>query len=472
MQRIATDLHRTAGLGELRTFLGACQAELDDAADWRIVSIALAVRHIDALAVLDSIYEPDSWHAYLENPACGWALAGAEAVALGTFNGPDRFAAARDFARDLSARTIVIGDVAHPFAGPHCFCAFAFTDDAAAAAPFPAAAVLLPQWQVGRRGNSYVAVANCRIDAATDIAALADRLWRAHGKFSVFDYTQLDPGPAPRVTSRAEVGDPGLFRANVGRALAAIRAGRYAKIVLARAVDHGFDRPCQPLRVLGLLRERFPACHLFSIANPGGQSWIGASPERLLEVTGGELVTEAIAGSAPRGAHAAEDAQHARALLASDKDLREHRHVIDSIARRLDGLGVTIQAQAEPELLDLANVRHLRTPIRATLPAGLHLLDLAAALHPTPAVGGTPREAALPDIAQWEPCPRGLYAGLVGWIDPDGGGACVVAIRSARVDGARMRLFAGAGIVAGSDADAEQRETEIKMQALADAVGG
>jgi menaquinone-specific isochorismate synthase len=162
----------------------------------------------------------------------------------------------------------------------------------------------------------------------------------------------------------------------------------------------------------------------------------------------------------------------ARQLLTSDKDLREHQHVVASILRRLADLGLKPDSEAQPGLLVLPNVQHLCTPLSGPITDDTHILDLAETLHPTPALGGAPREKALPDIAAWEPFDRGLFGGLVGWVDTQGQGELAVGIRSALVEGSHARLFAGAGIVKGSDPELEFQETSLKMEALLRCIRG
>jgi menaquinone-specific isochorismate synthase len=474
MQRIDIPLEGRADRDGLRAYLLACREAADSDRHFKIASISLAVRHIDPLAVLDSIYEGTARHCYMEHPFREWAVAGAESVASAELDGPGRFREARAFADAITRHTIAIGDAALPFSGPLFFCGFTFLDHAARADPdgFAPGGVFVPQWQVARRGHRYIAVANARVEPGMDIEPLVARIWAAHDTFSGGAYQQPPDPPAYHILGEREVGPDGAFAANVVRALAAIRDGRYRKVVLSRALDLRFDHSCQPLRILNRLRQEFPRCTSFSLQNEAGASFIGATPERLVAVADGRFATEAIAGSAARDPAAAADAALARGLLSSDKDLREHRHVVDSIRRRLEGLGLRPAIAAAPSLLVLPNVQHLITPIEGELPDGRHLLDLAEALHPTPAVGGTPREAALPDIAAWEPFARGLFAGLTGWFDCRGDGEFAVAIRSALVRGHSARLYAGAGIVEGSDPQAELRETRIKMAALLDAIRG
>jgi menaquinone-specific isochorismate synthase len=256
----------------------------------------------------------------------------------------------------------------------------------------------------------------------------------------------------------------------VSAALREIERGDYRKVVLARARRLTTTEEFHPLGVLNHLRQHYPACYAFSIANGRGQSFIGAIPERLVRVAGGRMHTEALAGSAPRGSSASEDAAFARGLLQSEKDQREHRLVRESIARRVADLGLKLEHADQPRVLGLANVQHLHLPISATLPAGVHILDLVERLHPTPAVGGTPREPAVVAIARLEPFARGLYAGPHGWVDHRGGGEFFVGIRSALVDGRTATVYAGAGIVAGSSPEKEFAETELKFKALIEAL--
>ncbi len=431
----------------------------------QLVSISLAVEHLDPLAVLESIFEPNELHFYAERPAQGFAVAGAEAVLQFTASGTNRFVAARDFIAQVLADTIAVGPLDEPFAGPHFFFASAFDPDEAADAAFPALRLFVPRWQVARMGDSTVAVANLLITAEAPVELIAAKVWKAHHKFRAFDYRQArqkDRPSAPRLIE--EVG--GDYQRNVAQALHEIARGDYRKIVLSRARRLTTTEEFHPLGVLNHLRQHFPGCYSFSIANGKGQSFIGASPERLVRVANGRMHTEALAGSAPRGESASEDAALSRALLQSEKDLREHRLVLESILRRIADLNLNVEHAAQPRVLGLANVQHLFLPVSANLSAGVHILDLVGRLHPTPAVGGTPRDPALAAIKRLEPVARGLYAGPQGWVDHRGGGEFFVGIRSALIDGHTATVHAGAGIVAGSDAEKEFAETELKFKAL------
>lgn len=456
----------------LVAFLRQCQGLASSRGRPQLVSISIEVGELDPLAVLESIFEPGERHFYVERPAEGRALAGADAVLSFAAAGPSRFADSRRFVEETLEHTVAVGDLGRPFSGPHFFAAFAFADRAEPGEPFEAASLFVPRWQVSAAEGRTMAVANLVVAPDAPVDALAERVWRAHAKFEAFDYSQPEfgAGDGPARWERALPQPESAYVGAVRSALTDIGRGAYQKIVLGRIKELAAAHRLHPLRVLNGLRERFGDCYAFSVANGRGQSFIGASPERLLEVKAGRLRTEALAGTARRGVGASEDAARGSALLHDEKELREHRLVVDAILAQLRALGLAAQAPEGPGLRRLANVQHLHTPIGGDLPAGMHLLDVAAQLHPTPAVGGAPRERALPRIRQLEGFPRGLYTGALGWVDCRGDGELFVGIRCALIDGARARLFAGNGIVAGSEPEKELAETEFKFRAMEEAL--
>jgi menaquinone-specific isochorismate synthase len=463
----------------LRAFLEQCHSAVLRDGRPKLVSISVAVDALDPLAVLESIFEPGEPHFYAERPSLDSAIAGAEAVISVEAAGPGRFEAIQRFVDATLVDTIAVGDVDAPFGGPHFFAAFAFTDTVESGEAFAAARAFVPRWQVARAGDRTTAVANLLIEPNAPLDRLAEKVWRAHQKFRAFDYSErISPivsngcpvnaeSQSAAITTAAESGN---YRASVQTALARIAEGEFTKIVLARTRTVRSRQPLHPLRMLNGLRQRFPECYSFSVANGRGQSFIGATPERLARVSRGILETEALAGSAPRGASAAEDAMRGAALLRSEKDRREQKLVLDSICRRLTPLGLKLEFPSEPNLRRLANVQHLHTPVHAALPDSVRLLDVIARLHPTPAVGGSPRDAAMARLRELEGFPRGLYAGALGWLNSRQGGEFFVGLRSALVDGSEAKLFAGAGIVAGSSPEKELAETELKFRAMQEAL--
>ncbi|NET61638.1 MAG: isochorismate synthase [Symploca sp. SIO2E6] len=280
------------------------------------------------------------------------------------------------------------------------------------------------------------------------------------------------------VTGREHLPVPSetLFKSSVISALKSIQANQLSKIVLANAIDVVLPRQFKLVNSLDNLRQTYPDCYIFSTSNGKGQNFIGASPECLVSIQNRQLVTDAIAGSAPRGKTAAEDADLAHRLLCSEKERREHRFVLDFIIERLSELGLKPQMPPTNQLLQLSNIQHLWTPITAQLLTDIHPLEIVAQLHPTPAVAGVPTKMAQEQILALETFDRSLYAAPLGWVDYQGNCEFIVGIRSALIASAqslsdssstcRARLYAGAGIVAGSDPHKELAEIQLKFQAL------
>jgi isochorismate synthase len=253
------------------------------------------------------------------------------------------------------------------------------------------------------------------------------------------------------------------FEGRVERAVETIAAGHLSKVVMARAVEVVGERAFNWTEVLARLREQNPRCATFLFRAPDGSAFLGATPETLCRLEGQELETEALAGSAPL--------TQAGELGARDKESREHKAVVHYILEALRPLAERVFAGEEPELLKLKHLVHLRTGIRARLREGVGPAELVATLHPTPAVGGTPRQQALRFLTEQEGLDRGWYAGPVGWVGP-GRAHFMVGLRSARVKQERARLYVGAGIVAGSDPQAEWQETEMKSLGMIRALAG
>lgn len=470
MERIELELGQRKEKDSLRAFLEACREEAGEDGHFKLASINLRIPEwVDPLRLLDSIDEAEAAHAYIEEPDLQQVVAGAEAVVEKSFSGPTRFQDVRRFAEEILEHTVAVGDLSADLSGPLFFCGFGFFDAEGTSRDFPPAYVFVAHWQVLQAEGYALAVANLRVDADANVDHLTERVWAAHEKLVSFSANEKTVGAA-QVVQEKEVGGEDQYPAAVRKALRQIDKGVYEKVVLARAVDLELDAACRPLQILAGMRKRFGACHLFSYQRGDGGSWIGATPEKLVELRKGSLRTEAIAGSAPRDSHSATDDELGNRLLKSEKDIREHRHVVDSLLRRLSRLGHLPEIATEPILLKLPNVQHLVTPIECAAIPRQHLLEIAEELHPTPATGGTPRQVALADIRQFEAFDREWYAGLFGFFSPSGEGALMVGIRSARIQGNQARLFAGAGIVAGSDPQLEAAETRMKMAALRDAI--
>ena len=272
-------------------------------------------------------------------------------------------------------------------------------------------------------------------------------------------------GPAPDGARLQLHDDPGhgWWDDSVRDVLRAIAAGRLRKQVLARRICAGAASPIDVTRVLRALRDRFPSATIFALRR-GGATFLGASPEELVGLRGDRIAAAALAGTS-RGAG------DGSRLLTDRKERREHEFVVEALRERLSPICRRLHVPETPELMTLPDLSHLLTPVCGTLAEPRGLLDLIDTLHPTPAVGATPREADR--AAELEPFDRGWYAGPVGWSRGDRGGEgdAVVALRSALVWGRRAALYAGCGIVQGSDPELEWREARLKMVAVRDALG-
>ncbi len=259
---------------------------------------------------------------------------------------------------------------------------------------------------------------------------------------------------------------PTQWMAQVANAVEMIREGAFQKVVLARAIhvsneEQAFDLPT----ILCRLCENYPTAYVFAIQR-GKRYFVGASPEQLICGTNGQIQTMALAGSAPRGTTEEEDQRLGQELLQSVKNQQEHQVVMTTIRDALANICSRVWVANAPRLLKLKNIQHLETAIRGTLLPEHSILEASEALHPTPAVGGFPRQPALAAIEAYEQLDRGWYAGPIGWIAADGNGEFAVALRSALIDGNQATLFAGCGIVADSQPESEFAESCLKLDVM------
>ena len=333
--------------------------------------------------------------------------------------------------------------------------------------------MVLPELTVIDHPDGAWVLAATRVGPDGDEAAAEATLGRRLASFEVEPAMPAATDPVCPASATINCDRDEDYGALVADAVACIRRGDFQKVVLARTVtlDHGLD----VATVLDRLRRRTPACAIFAVT-AGEFTFLGATPEELVTLDGPRLNTVALAGTAPRGDCPDTDERYAAGLLTSGKNRAEHRFVVDGIIDALSGLGLVDPAPAEPGLMRLSRVQHLRTPItarvqrRRTGASDMDVLRAAGVLHPTAAVGGSPTGAALEFIAGREGFDRGWYAAPVGWCDLDGNGEMGVALRCALTGPDSTRLFAGAGIVADSDPDDELEETAMKLGALLDVI--
>jgi menaquinone-specific isochorismate synthase len=369
----------------------------------------------------------------------GWG----QAARIDVPAGPGRFVAVDDALRGLPVE--VDDEVGGLGTGLVALASFAFDDDAAGSV------AVVPRVLVGRRdGRTWLTTIDP--DGAPPVPGPS---------------TRPPIAPARDRPRYAGSSKPDLhWLEAVADAVDRLRAGEADKVVLAR--DHAVwsRQPFDPVDLARRLAARFPSCHTFVV-----DGLVGATPELLLSRRGHDVASRVLAGTTGRSDDEADDAALGAALLASDKDRREHGYAADSVRDVLDPWCDLLHGDAQPRLLRLDNVQHLATTFEGRLAADRTALEVVAALHPTAAVGGTPRDVAVAMIHELEGMDRGRYAAPVGWTDAAGDGEWGIALRCAELAGARARLFAGVGIVAASLPEAELEETRLKLLAMQSALG-
>jgi isochorismate synthase len=434
-----------------------------------LVSVTIETEIADpCAAVFASRLASDRWFCW-EQPDRGFALAGLGVAHEAASRGGARFGDVAEECLRTGGDAVLEEPRGLPAgAGPVWLGGFAFDPAGGTSSTWSSlapASLILPELSVCRSGERSTLTLNAIVAPGDDVeqlgAAMASRL---AGLRADAPLPMLDPHP----TAHAEIRSarpPREFEAAVSAATARIGAGEMSKVVLAREVVVSAGAAHDPAALFGAMREQFPACFCFCCGTPEA-AFIGASPELLVRRSGASVSTVALAGSTRRSSDPAVDDHLGEQLLRSDKDRREQRIVSERIVRALRPHAVWVEAAAEPEIVKVANIQHLATPVIAQLAEPHSAIELAGMLHPTPAVGGEPWPKAARAIAELEGMDRGWYAGPVGWMDATEDGEFCVALRSALLRDREAHLFAGVGVVAGSDPAAELAETEVKLQAL------
>lgn len=335
------------------------------------------------------------------------------------------------------------------------------------AAALPAARLVVPALLLRRAGDTTALTftfspSQARIETARQMLR---RLAAALAKHPSF------PTEGQHLTRHACIPDDPAWLARVGEAVADIQSGQLDKVVLSRRITVSAPQAFDPARIMADLARRNPRCTLFGLENGGG-TFLGASPELLAGLHNGEACCDALAGTAwDRAGEGQVSQDRGEALLNDVKNGREHRLVVQAVAEALRPVCARLEVPAAPVALNLGSLQHLRSTLRGKVKAGIGLLDLLERLHPTPAVGGYPRTAALDWLARHGEARDEWYTGAVGWMDAAGEGEFAVALRCALVRGNKAELYAGAGIVAGSDPARELAETEAKLAPMLHALG-
>jgi isochorismate synthase len=417
----------------------------------------------------------EQWFVFEQPDRGRAALATLGEAAQLSASGAGRFKIVAERWREMSAAAVA-DPTDSPGGGPVAVGGFAFAPDGGGAPHwdgFAPASLIVPEVALTRRvsrrergeARTEVRLTLAAIAHQDDLAEeLVARLERRLDELREEPLPLLDPAPAGRYRVASAM-PPEHYEAAVASAVRLIGQGELEKIVLAREVQVHAPRAHDPAAVFGVLRDAFPSCFVFC-AGRGDATLVAASPELLVRREGHRVSTLALAGSTRRSADPAVDDHLGEQLLRDASYREEHAIVARRIERALRPHAVWVAAAPEPELVRIANIQHLATPIRAQLADPIETLELVGLMHPTPAVGGEPTELALRRIPALEGLDRGWYSGPVGWIDGAGDGEFCVALRCALLLGSVARCYAGNGIVRESDPAKELAETEIKLQAL------
>lgn len=411
-----------------------------------LVARTVAIEHPgELLSLLPETSRPDQLAAWVRR---GEGLVGWGSALRFRASGPNRFGQAQTWWRSVVDHAVVRDDLALPGTGPVAFGSFAFSSGSPAGA-----ALVVPEVIVGRRGSqcwlTTIGVDSHLPGPVTPSAAL--------------------PPAAPRDVTFSDGALSGAqWSAVVARAVERINAGEMDKVVLARDLAVDARSPIDPRWLLQRLVERYDNTWVFAV-----DALVGATPEMLVKLEKGLVTSRVLAGTIRRSGDDAHDLALAASLARSSKDLEEHEYAVRSVADALAPHCSSVNVPESPFVLHLSNVMHLATDVAGVLTDHSTSLALAASLHPSAAVCGTPTSIADVAISELEQMDRGRYAGPVGWMDASGDGEWGIALRCGSIDPAdpsRMRLFAGCGIVAGSDPDSELAESDAKFVPMRDAL--
>lgn len=443
-----------------------------------VVSVTVPARCADPAAVaFGSRQGGEPWFCW-EQPDREFALAAIGRAHAVRARGKNRFRDAAAECAHLSGDAIIV-DATAPGEGPGDGAAstvwtggFAFADDGGSHSTwssFEPAEMTLPEVAIRSDRGAVSLTVNALVTPATDPAELTSRLVGRAGSLVAPEIGMIDPHPAvPPVIESPRT--PEEFERSVAAAVERIREGEIEKVVLAREVVVRSGAAHDPAAIFDALRTGFPSCFNFCVGT-GEAAFVGASPELLVRCAGRGVATVGLAGSTRRSSDPAVDDHLAQKLLASGKDRGEQDLVVRRIVKALSRISIWVEAAGEPEIIKVANIQHLGTPVYAQLGEPRTAIELASLLHPTPAVGGEPWGRAEKVMAEVEDMDRGWYAGPVGWMDGSGDGEFCVALRSALIRDREAHLYAGVGVVADSDPASELAETEIKLGALLPLIG-
>lgn len=440
-----------------------------------LFTITIPFESIDPLAALEFLSDENDFQFYWEHPDEKLSIAAGKEILRIRTNQRDRFNIVQNQIGDWQDRTISFSSLTHSLSGLHFLGGFSFQDQPQEHhwRSFGTASLIVPEWLLIRDGQLSLLTVTSKVQPDSDADEL--KLFIRNSINDIIDSirnltrteAKLSESIPLRNFSGFEINEKQNVEANwksiVANAKSRIKKGEFKKIVLARAIDITFkSEPCAT-QMLNYLRNEYPTCYTFMVKMNRNATFLGCTPEKLVSLRSTFILTDGLAGTISRGKTATEDTILERRLLQSDKDLIEHGFVVEAIGGRLRDITHNIHFPIQPGIRKYQNVQHLYTPITANLNKNVSPLDIIEKLHPTPAVGGYPRESTVQHIQALESIDRGWYAGPVGWINTHGRGEFCVAIRSGLLQEKQAKFFAGCGIVADSDPESEWNETKLKL---------
>ena len=452
---------------ELENFWHNNQLDFAVTKDTKIISFACQIPSVDPLACLQQFSHTNTLYFYWENRSKQESVTAWGVTRSNYTKSNSRFSMAQNFVQNCFQQTTREGDNTLGIGKPSVFCSFTFFANPDQTEPFKSGTLFFPRFQIVKKNKNCCFIVNFPLKKGQEKKIIVKQIkqkvnninWSGLGRANTNEDDSLLSIDRPLSQ------DSNYFKSVVTSALDSIAVDELSKIVIAHTTEIQSAAAFQVIKSLNNLRSLHPDCYIFATSNGEGQHFIGASPERLVSVQNHQLVTDALAGSAPRGKNNTEDLHLANLLLKNRKEKREHKAVSDFIMQRLRSIGLKPQ-QLPLQLLKLSNIQHLWTPIYAHLSADIEPLEIVSLLHPSPAVAGVSTEIACEKIRHYEKFDRSLYAAPLGWLDYEGNCEFIVGIRSALIDGNRARLYAGAGIVSGSNPTKEFAEVELKLQSL------
>ena len=430
---------------------------------------------IDPLTLLEILTIDDSFRYYWERKDLQLSLSGAGSVIHFKGSGDNRFKDIADQSKDIIKKTLVYKACDHTLAGINFLGGFSFFDDMESKnwQDFGSANFIVPEWLYIQHKNKNILTLTIQISSEETYESVYSTV---RGKLDEISEKMINPTSSDASHNKISyevVEKPDAYqhwKDSVNKATDLISNKEFEKIVLAREIEVKTDRPVSPTRLLHQLSEQYETSYCFLLQYNNDSAFMGCSPERLASFQANFVLAEGLAGSISRGTSSDEDANLAEKLLKSAKNREEHQYVVKAIEDHLKQFTEQIDYPEIPVIKKFVNVQHLYTPITAWMNTKVDPLAILEQLHPTPAVGGAPRDNALPWIKKLENFDRGWYAGPVGWYNPNGRGEFCVGIRSGLIQSNIARFYAGCGIVADSKPHMEWEETNLKLIPMLSAV--